>query len=285
VKKYDDPLYREEPILDRSGLFEGLRLGYNHRVALISLDTVHEYGTDFYGFLASFAVRSAQRVVPKLTAVVPVRNVVDFGCGQGAWLSVWAAAGAAVTGVDGPYIDRRGLLIDPGVFHAADLSAPIDLGQQFDLVQSLEVAEHLPAAKAGQFVDTLTAHGACVLFSAAVPGQGGENHVNEQPLGYWRAIFRERGYSAVDYLRPLISNDAAIARWYRCNIMLYVRDDAVASLAEPVRARRVPDVQPIEDYWPLSCRLRHTLVKQLPRRVVDRISRTRGVLAARRAGL
>jgi SAM-dependent methyltransferase len=246
---------------------------------------VHEYGTDFYRFLASFAVRSAEQVVPELTAVVPVCNVVDFGCGQGAWLSVWAASGATVIGVDGPYIDRRGLLIDPGDFYAADLAAPIDLGRQFDLVQSLEVAEHLPAVKAGQFVDTLTAHGACVLFSAAVPGQGGENHVNEQPLGYWRAIFRERGYSAVDYLRPLIYNDPAIARWYRCNIMLYVRDDAIASLAEPARSRRVSDAQPLEDYWPLSYRVRHALVRQLPSGVVNRISRTRGAVAARRAGL
>jgi SAM-dependent methyltransferase len=246
---------------------------------------VHEYGTDFYRFLASFAVRSAQRIVPELSAVVPVRNVVDFGCGQGAWLSAWAAAGAAVTGVDGPYIDRRGLLIDPRDFHPADLSAPIDLGRQFDLVQSLEVAEHLPAAKAAQFVDTLTAHGACVLFSAAVPGQGGENHLNEQPLGYWRAIFRERGYWAVDYLRPLIRHDPAIARWYRCNIMLYVREDAIASLGEPARSRRVPEAEPLEDYWPLSYRLRHALVRQLPSSVIDRISRTKGALAARRAGL
>ena len=246
---------------------------------------MHEYGTDFYRFLASFAVRSAQRIVPKVAAVVAIRNVVDFGCGQGAWLSVWAAAGATVVGVDGPYIDRRGLLIDPGDFHAADLSAPIDLGRQFDLVQSLEVAEHLPADKAAQFVATLTAHGACVLFSAAVPGQGGENHVNEQPLGYWRAIFRECGYSAVDYLRPLICNDPAIARWYRCNIMLYVKDDAIASLAEAARSRRVPDAQPLDDYWPLSYRLRHALVRQLPSGVIDRISRRKGALAARRAGL
>jgi SAM-dependent methyltransferase len=246
---------------------------------------VHEYGTDFYRFLASFAVRSAQRAVPELAAVVPIRNVVDFGCGQGAWLSVWAAAGATVIGVDGPYVDRRSLLIDPGDFRAADLSASIDLGRQFDLVQSLEVAEHLPPSKAAQFVETLTAHGACVLFSAAVPGQGGENHLNEQPLGYWRAIFRERGYCAVDYLRPLICHDPAIARWYRCNIMMYVREDAVASLAEAVRLRRVPDGQPLEDYWPLSYRLRHALVRQLPSRVVDRISRAKGALAARRAGL
>lgn len=246
---------------------------------------MYEYGTDFYRFLASFAVQSAQRIVPALTAAVPVRSVADFGCGQGAWLSVWVDAGASVVGVDGPYIDKRHLLIDAGDFHAADLAAPIDLGRQFDLVQSLEVAEHLPAAKAAQFVDTLTAHGAFVLFSAAVPGQGGENHLNEQPLAYWRAVFRERGYCAVDYLRPLIRHDPSIARWYRCNIMLYAREDAVAALAEPARSRRVPDAEPLEDYWPLSYRLRHALVRQLPSGVIDRISRTKGALAARRAGL
>ena len=108
---------------------------------------VHEYGADFYRFLASFAVRSAQRIVPKLIRLMPVRSVVDFGCGQGAWLSVWASTGASVVGVDGPYVDRGHLLIDPGDFHGADLTTPIDLGRQFDLVQSLEVAEHLPAGK------------------------------------------------------------------------------------------------------------------------------------------
>ena len=64
-------------------------------------DYGYEYGADFYRFMASFAVRSARRIVPKLTAVVPVRSVIDFGCGQGAWLSVWAAAGTSVLGVDG----------------------------------------------------------------------------------------------------------------------------------------------------------------------------------------
>jgi SAM-dependent methyltransferase len=246
---------------------------------------VYEYRTDFYRFLASFAVQSAQRIVPKVTAVLPVRSVVDFGCGQGAWLSVWAATGALVTGVDGPYVDGHHLLIDADDFHAADLAAPLDLGRRFDLVQSLEVAEHLPPAKAEQFVDTLTKHGACVLFSAAVPGQGGENHVNEQPAEYWRAIFRERGYAAVDYVRRLIRDDRTIARWYRYNIMLYVKDDAIAALPDRLRSCRVLDSHLLEDHWPLSYRLRHALVRRLPSRVVDCISRTRSALTARRAGL
>jgi len=163
---------------------------------------MYEYGADFYRYLSSFAERAARVVVPRLTAVLPVRSVVDFGCGQGAWLSVWRSMGASIVGVDGPYVDPSQLLIDAAAFHPADLAKPIDLGRRFDLVQSLEVAEHLPATKAEQFIETLTAHGALVLFSAAIPGQGGENHINEQPLGYWRAIFRTRGYVPIDFLRP-----------------------------------------------------------------------------------
>jgi hypothetical protein len=242
---------------------------------------VYDYGEDFYGFLASFAARSAERIVPKLTAAIPIRSVVDFGCGQGAWLSVWTRAGASVVGIDGPHIDRSRLLINPDNFHAINLAEPIDLGRKFDLVQSLEVAEHLSAAHAERFVNTLTSHSSCVLFSAAVPGQGGENHVNEQPLSYWRAMFRERGYDAIDYLRPLIVNDSAIARWYRCNIMLYVRDDIVSSLSEPLRSCRVLDNKQLCDYWPLPYRIRHAVIRRLPICAVNLISRFSSLWAAR----
>ena len=246
---------------------------------------VYEYPADFYSYLASFAIRSAQRVVPQLAGVLPIRSVVDFGCGQGAWLSVWQNAGATITGVDGSYVDQRRLLIDPANFHAADLAEPIGLARRFDLVQSLEVAEHLPASRARQFVDTLTAHGSCVLFSAAVPGQGGEHHVNEQPLGYWREIFRQKGFVAIDYLRPLICDDAAIEPWYRYNIILYVAKTHLADLPLEVRGRLVADGAELDDYRPLPYRLRQALTRRLPVGAVSRLSRLRASLAARKAGV
>ena len=244
---------------------------------------MYQYQADFYRYLASFAIRSAKRVVPQLAGVLPIRSVVDFGCGQGAWLSVWQNAGVSITGVDGFYVDRRHLLIDPAHFHAADLNEPIDLGRRFDLVQSIEVAEHLPASRARQFVDTLTAHGPCVLFSAAVPGQGGEHHVNEQPLDYWRAMFRQKGFVAIDYLRPLIFEDAEIERWYRYNIVLYVAEDHLAALPETLRSRLVGDADELDDYRPLPYRLRNALMRRLPVGAVTRLSRLRASLAARSA--
>ncbi len=234
---------------------------------------MHEYGDDFYAFLSSFAVRSARRVVPVVLAATGARSVVDFGCGQGAWLSVWKAAGLGVFGVDGPYVDQARLLIDGAEFRPADLAAPIDLGRRFDLVQSLETAEHLPAHRATGFVANLVAHGDRVLFSAAVPGQGGEHHVNEQGLEYWRALFRTHGYVAVDLVRPAVRDDPDVQRWYRCNSILYVRPEMVASLPEPAQARVVPDGVALEEYWPLRDRMQHAVIRLLPFWVVDRLSR------------
>jgi SAM-dependent methyltransferase len=245
----------------------------------------HEYDTHFYGFLASFAARSAEQIVPLLTASLPIKSVADFGCGQGAWLRVWREAGASVMGVDGAYVDRQHLMIDQHQFRAADLSRPIDLGGRYDLVQSLEVAEHLPSDCAADFVATLTAHAPLVMFSAAVPGQGGEHHVNEQPLEYWRKKFRDRGYVAVDYIRPQIVENPQIQHWYRYNIVLYAPDSYLEAAPERLRAFRVPEHQQLRNYWPLSDRIRHALVRLLPRQTVDQISRLKTRLASRKAGL
>jgi SAM-dependent methyltransferase len=247
------------------------------------VSSMYGYGTGFYAANAAIAVRSAQRIVPELTAAFPVHSVVDFGCGRGAWLSVWAAAGASVIGVDGPFLDKERLLIDRANFCSADLARPIALGRQFDLAQSLEVAEHLPAASAEAFVETLTGHSPRVLFSAAIPGQGGEHHINEQPLEYWRILFRRRGFVAIDLLRPLILHDTAIERWYRYNILLFVKDEIVAGLPEWVRRHLVPDAEELHDYRSPRDRLLNAIVRCLPRGAVDRISRMKWLLYSTRA--
>ena len=234
---------------------------------------MHEYKDDFYAFLSSFAIRSAQRVVPIVQAATGAATIADFGCGEGAWLSVWKQAGLRVQGVDGDYVNRHRLLIDASEFLAADLSQHVNLGRRFDLVQSLETAEHLLEDYAATFVSTLTAHADMVLFSAAVPGQGGEHHVNEQPLEYWRGLFRAHGYVAVDIVRPSLRDDPEVQAWYRCNSILYVKHEAVAALSDTARAAVVADGVPLADYWPLRDRVRQAVVRRLPTDVVDWLSR------------
>lgn len=245
---------------------------------------MYNYDQTFYAHINPGATAAAEAVGAVVARHFPVRSVADFGCGQGAWLAVWKRLGAITTvGVDGDYVSRERLLIPPGEFRAHDLARPIDLGASFDLVQSLEVAEHLPPEAAGTFVDTLVAHGRVILFSAAPPGQGGENHVNERPYAYWRDLFAARGYALLDLVRPALAGRAEVPSWYRYNTFLYVERATVAARASELGAWRVADGAGIPDVSPPLHRLRKALLGPVPRPLVTWLARVK-TRVARAAG-
>lgn len=191
------------------------------------------YTNEFYAEQQAGSLRSARAVVPLVLDAVRPRSVVDVGCGVGTWLAAFLEAGVEdVLGMDGSYVDTERLLIPRERFTAVDLGAPPAPEREFDLVVSMEVAEHLLPGQAAGFVRYLAALGPVVLFSAAVPFQGGTHHVNEQWPGYWADHFREHGYLACDYLRPRIWDDGAVEWWYRQNALLFVRESRLAADAE-----------------------------------------------------
>jgi hypothetical protein len=126
-------------------------------------------------------------------------------------------------GVDSASVPQNLLMIDLSEFLQRDLTLEVDLGRKFDLVLCLETGEHLPASAAPTLVKSLTHHADLILFSAAVPGQGGTNHINERPMSYWLDKFEACGYRAFDFLRPAIWNDPGIEWWYRQNLIVLAR--------------------------------------------------------------
>jgi SAM-dependent methyltransferase len=193
--------------------------------------TTTGYSWQYYERLKVDAVSSAQIIVPLVLNFIHPRSVVDVGCGTGDWAAAFKSRGvAAIAGIDGDYVDRASLAIAPNEFIAADLTRPLNVHHRYDLAISLEVAEHLPDVYAEQFVDSLTSLAPVVLFSAAIPNQGGEHHVNEQWPGYWAKLFRDRGYLAYDVLRPVIWSNHRIQWWYAQNSLLYVQQDHAAQL-------------------------------------------------------
>jgi SAM-dependent methyltransferase len=182
------------------------------------------YGRGFFESQAPTSRRSAQVVVPLVLQLIQATSVVDVGCGTGAWLSTFQEAGVEdILGIDGGYLDRSLLEIPHDRFLPRDLRLPLHVDRQFDLVLSLEVAEHLPSACADQFVDSLVGLGPAVLFSAAVPNQGGTNHINERWQTYWASMFEEKGYRCIDGIRPEIWENERVDWWYRQNTFLFVR--------------------------------------------------------------
>lgn len=188
------------------------------------------YTPEYYDELKTGATRSAEIVVPILLRLLSVRSVVDVGCGQGAWLAAFRKSGVEdVLGIDGDYVDRGALAIPEHCFRAVDLSSPFAVERTFDLAVSLEVAEHLPAESAAGFIESLTRLAPAVLFSAAIPFQGGTQHINEQWQHKWAELFKERGYAPVDAIRRQIWQSAAVEWWYAQNTILYVHTDLLRS--------------------------------------------------------
>ena len=127
-------------------------------------------------------------------------------------------------GIENERPDPCHLEVDPNLILHADLSHRLDLQRRFDLVLCLEVAEHLTAEAAEVVVGNCTRHADAVLFSAAIPGQQGRVHLNEQLPEYWVGLFSAQGYAVFDIIRPLIWDDRNIPVWYRQNMLLFVRE-------------------------------------------------------------
>ncbi|MGH6680991.1 MAG: class I SAM-dependent methyltransferase [Bradyrhizobium sp.] len=197
------------------------------------------YDREFYQGMVHGALRAARAIVPIVLANFPVRSAVDIGCGPGAWLHALEERDVTdIRGYDGDYVDRSTLLIEPGNFVPVDLCQDFAIDRTFDLAISLEVAEHIPERFAEPLIGRLVAAAPVVLFSAAIPGQFGVNHINLQWQDYWRSIFRSLGFHPVDLIRPQVWGHPEVEYWYQQNIILYCGDAAL---------RDNPQLQPIPD--------------------------------------
>jgi SAM-dependent methyltransferase len=205
------------------------------------------YGEAFYTYQKTGSLSSADEVVPVVHDIVRPSSVADVGCGVGSWLAAFARAGVEdIVGLDGDHVPCADLMIPADRFHAIDLREPYELPRTFDLAVSLEVAEHLPASSADGFVDSLTKLAPAILFSAAVPHQGGWHHLNEQWPQYWAEIFARRRFFSVDCLRERFWNQSNVRWWYAQNMVLYLRDDHplwrhYPRSSEPLRALVHPE--------------------------------------------
>lgn len=173
-------------------------------------------------------LESPKEIVEVIMSFLSPNSVVDVGCGLGTFLNCFKRHGITnVLGVDGPWVNKELLYqyIEPNEFLEVDLEKPIKINKVFDLIICLEVAEHLAPERADSFVKDLVSLGEVILFSAAIPGQGGQNHLNEQYLYYWAEKFLAHGYIVHDVLKPFLWNKPNIYWWYKQNAVLITQKD------------------------------------------------------------
>lgn len=206
------------------------------------------YTAEFYEHLDQTTRYAACLMLGHLENWVgPFGSVVDFGCGTGTWISVASQQGVQETlGIEGRWLDPKLAVVPEDQLLLTDLEDRVELPRRYDLAISLEVAEHLSAGRGASFVGDICAASDLVMFSAAVPGQGGTRHVNERPQSYWCSMFSAFSYTCFDVMRPVIWDDAQIPFWYRQNTLLFAKRQT----DEEMRLRGM--VCKLSTGWPLD---------------------------------
>lgn len=184
------------------------------------------YEQQFFERMDQAARSSADAVVPLVLELLSPARVIDVGSGHGEWLAAFLARGVADgLAIDGPWVDTESLAVPPEKFRVVSLDESWTVAERFDLAVCLEVAEHIPDRRSSELIGNLVSLAPAVLFSAALPGQEGTHHINEQWPEYWHRRFREKGYVRIDSIRPQIWQDPRVAWYYQQNIYLYVASE------------------------------------------------------------
>jgi SAM-dependent methyltransferase len=135
-----------------------------------------------------------------------VASVLDVGCGKAFIIERLYELGYPVAGVDGSR-DASWPASVARFCSTADITEGYNTDPR-DLVICTEVAEHIPGHFADEVVSVLCRHARkYIYFTAAPPGQGGYDHINEQPFSYWEPKFNNKGW-VVDTARTAAMREA-----------------------------------------------------------------------------
>lgn len=229
-----------------------------------SLDS---YDNVFYEEMSKSSNSSARFLVPFLKKNLKFNSVIDIGCGDGQFVSEFIRNGISeIKGIEGDWIlgslDQR----NSPWLQIADLTTNLTFDKRFDLAICLEVAEHIDANYADAFIRNLVKASDLIFFSAAIPGQGGTNHINLQYPDYWAMKFAEHGYYMVWDPRDLLNGKRGVAPWYQQNCLLYQKSTEISKVITLPRTVFHPDIFPDQRNFTYR-------VRKFPTRLIRRIVR------------
>lgn len=159
-------------------------------------------------------------ILPIFLEQKKIKSAIDFGAGLGTWLAALEKKGIKdYVGIEHPEVDLTHYVANREKLIRCSLSEKINLGRSFDTAICLEVAEHIQSEYSDHLVEIITKHSSSVLWSAAIPGQGGINHINEQWPFYWQSKFRKKGYYFHDTIRSRIQEMPTLS-CYKNNIFI-----------------------------------------------------------------
>jgi cyclopropane fatty-acyl-phospholipid synthase-like methyltransferase len=210
---------------------------------------MNKYDKNYYKERHHWTQNSVLAITSLIFQKYKPNSVLDLGCANGSWLSTILKEYQIddICGVDGHCIEIDSLLIPKSKFKRHNLEKVYLPNRKFDLVVSMEVAEHLDSKFADNFVTSLTNAGDLIVFSAAIPLQGGTNHYNEQQQSYWKKKFQQKGFASIDYIRPKIWELDNVRTDYKQNTFLYINETKLEDFNSPLSKFKINQNQNITD--------------------------------------
>lgn len=175
---------------------------------------------------------SAKRIYEVISPYLPkINSVVDIGCGMAAFSKVFQESGVEkVTLIDHPNFKASNCLVKQEFqFIPCNLDKEIPENLSADLLICTEVLEHITKKRSLQVLDFITSCSDIIIFSAAIPRQGGLGHINEQRHEFWIKEFKKREFDYADLFKTKIINDESIFYWLRQNIFIFFKNQPANS--------------------------------------------------------
>lgn len=186
--------------------------------------------SEFEFYNTEKSLDSSRIIISSILPYLPeINTFLDFGCGVGAWsLALEEKGYTNYTLIDHPGLDRSRLLVsDKSSFIPIDLDRTNPVMAKFDLALCIEVLEHFEEKRALELLDFLCLSSDLILFSAAVPFQKGNGHINLHNHSYWHSHFKKRGFHFFDGFKRIFFEQSIRKEsfFHFQNVFLYFRPE------------------------------------------------------------
>ena len=241
---------------------------------------IDNYGENFYESVSKRAEETAEPVIKILFSFInQVDSLKDVGCGSGIWLKKFVDTGKIkhAIGFDlenavnsGTTAVNKKILVKSIDFEKLDEN----IFPKTDLSLFLEVAEHLTEETAKKIIRYICKTSNMIIFSAAIPGQGGYNHMNEKPMNYWVAKLEDNEFYVFDVFREQLNSIKNLPFYYCNNLILgisknYYEENKVE--LDSIKSYKINSASQIKDYRNLTQKIQYKLLSFFDYRVINKI--------------
>ena len=189
-----------------------------------------------------------------LVSMYAPKSVIDIGCNRGIYLEGFQSAGCEVLGIDS---DEQALSKAKVPTIRLDITNGLN-PKKYDLALCLEVLEHIEEAKSDKVISNICKGADTVVFSAALPGQGGDGHINCQQKAHWIEKFKANGYSQdieeTNFIIRDMKSKPGTMGWLLNNVMVFRRNGTPSIYTEKMTFHVVslPHTQTTKEYLPCA---------------------------------